>query len=154
MNRPRHRAFTLLEVLVSLTVFALVAIVLGAAYLNVLNSYDVVKRGMLVGEDFDFARQLVLTEPDRKKLELGGEFDSAGGRHARWSVEITSTTMADLFNVGFTCEMSDPARPEPEKLVQNFTLLRPTWSIDPAERSKLKEETKTRIAEMQQKMKR
>jgi len=32
-------------------------------------------------------------------------------------------------------------------------LLRPTWSIDPSERSKLREQAKTRIAEMQGKKK-
>lgn len=148
MSARRPAGFTLLEVLVALAIFAFVAIVLGAAYLNVLNSYDAVSRGVQVGEDFAFARQLVLTEPDRKKLEKGGEFDTADGRHARWSVEIASTNTADLFNVSFTCELSDSSRPEPEKIVQNFMLLRPTWSIDAAERGKLKEEAKTRILEL------
>lgn len=147
----RRAGFTLIEVLVALTIFAFVTIVLGSAYLNVLISYDVVSRGVQVGEDFAFARQQVLTEPDRKKLEKGGEFDTADGRHARWSVEIVSTTTADLFNVTFTCELSDSSRPTPEKLVQNFMLLRPTWSIDAAERGKLKEEAKTRILELKTK---
>lgn len=143
--------FTLLEVLVALAVFALTAIVLGAAYLNILNSYEVVSRHSVVGEDIVFARQLVLTEPDRLKLEKGGEFETAGGRRAQWSVEITSTTMPDLFTVVFKCEVSDPNRPEPDRVTQTFTLLRPTWSIDPAERDKLRQETRTRILELQQK---
>jgi hypothetical protein len=66
---------------------------------------------------------------------------------------IESTTVADLFNVTFTCEITDPTRPEPERVVQNFRLLRPTWSIDPAERSQLKEDAKTRIYELQGKLK-
>lgn len=150
---PRSRGFTLLEVLMALVIFALAAVMLGSAYVNVLNSYEVAARGTLVNEDFAFARQLVLSEPDRKKLEEGGEFDTADGRHARWSVEITSSNLADLFHVAFTCELSDPGRGEPLKQVQAFTLLRPTWSIDAAERTKLKEETKTRILEMQGKQK-
>jgi general secretion pathway protein I len=142
-------AFTLVEVLMALVIFALAAVVLGSAYLNVLNSYEAVSRSMQAGEDVAYARQLVLTEPDREKLELGGEFEAAGGRQARWSAAIEPTTMADLFTVTFACEVSDPARPEPEKVVQTFTLFRPTWSIDPAERSRLKEETRTRILELQ-----
>jgi general secretion pathway protein I len=144
-----RRAFTLIEVLVSLCVFAMVAVVLGASYLNVLNSYEVVSRGMQINEDFAFARQLVLREPDRLKLEQGGEFETAGARRAKWSVEILSTTMPNVFNVNFTCEISDPTRPEPERLVQSFTLLRPTWSTDAAELGKLKTDVKTRIYELQ-----
>ena len=68
-NAGRPSAFTLIEVLVALVIFAMVVVVLGSAYLNVLISYEVVKRGTLINEDFAFARQQVLTEPDRKKLE-------------------------------------------------------------------------------------
>jgi general secretion pathway protein I len=151
----QHRsaaAFTLVEVLVALAIVAMAVVVLGSSYLNILNSYETATRGVQVSEDFAFARQLVLTEPDRTKLEQGGEFDVTGGRRAKWTTEIVSTNLADLFKVTFTCEIADPTRPEPEKIQQTFVLLRPTWSIDPVERSKLKEETKTRILEIQGKL--
>jgi len=145
----RGRGFTLVEVLVALTIVAMAVVVLGSSYLNVLTSYEVVRRGVLINADFAFARQQVLRQPDRKKLEQGGEFETADGRRARWDVEITSTAMPDVFNVAFTCELSDPARPEPERVVQTFTVLRPTWSLDAGERGKLKEEVKRRIQEIQ-----
>ena len=69
---PGAAGFTLLEVLVALSIFALAAVVLGSAYLNVLNSYETLSRGLQVSEDFAYARQLVLREPDRLKLEEGG----------------------------------------------------------------------------------
>ena len=148
-SASRRAAFTLVEVLVALAIFSIAAVVLGATYLNVLNSYDVVSRGVATGEDIAFARAQVLLEADRTKLEKGGEFETTGGRHARWSVEIASTTTADLFSVAFACEIADPARPEPDKTTQTFLLLRPTWTIDAAERSKLKETAKARILELQ-----
>lgn len=144
----RRGGFTLLEVLVSMSIFAFAAVVLGAAYLNILNSYEAVSRGVKIGEDFAFARQLVLTQPDRKKLEEGGEFDTAGGGRTRWSVEIQATNLPNLFDVAFTCEITDPAKAEPDRLVQTFRVLRPSWAIDPAEQGKLKEEVKTRIMEI------
>jgi len=147
-----RRGFTLIEVLVALTIFALSAIVLVGAYVNVLLSYQIASRTERAAEDMAFARSLVLTEPDRTKLEQGGEFDTAGGNHARWSVEIVSTTTADLFTVNFICEIDDVRTGEPVKTVQTFTLLRPTWSIDPAERGKLREDAKTRILELQGKI--
>jgi type II secretion system protein I len=148
----RARGFTLLEVLVAMTIFAMAAVMLASAYLNILNSYEAVSRGVQINEDFAFARQQVLTEPDRKKVEEGGEFETAGGRRAKWTAEIESTTVADVYRVAFTCELADPSRTEPERQIESFLLLRPTWVIDPAERGKLKEDAKTRILELQGKL--
>lgn len=145
----RRRGFTLLEVLVGLSILALVVVVLGASYLNVLIGYEVVSRGMAINEDVAFARQQVLREPDRRKLEQGGEFETSGGRRAKWSVEIAASTMPDVYEVAFTCEISEVMRPEPERVTQRFLVLRPTWTIDPGEQGKLKEEVKRRIAELQ-----
>lgn len=153
-RRPRSiaGAFTLLEVLVALGIFTMAAVVLASAYLNILNAYDLAGRGAGADADVAFARTLLLNEPDRTKVEQGSEFDSAEGRHVRWSAEIASTNEADLFAVTFTCEVTDSGqqRGEPQKTVQTFTLLRPTWSIDPAERSKLREDAKKRILQMQE----
>ena len=122
MSPPVRRGFSLLEVLVALSILALVVVVLGSAYLNVLIGYEAVSRGMVINEDVAFARQLVLREPDRKKLEQGGEFETAGGRRARWSVEITADALPDVFKVAFTCEISEPGRAEPDKVAQQFLL--------------------------------
>ena len=55
--------------------------------------------------------------------------------------------------MAFTCEISDPARQEPDRVTQSFLVMRPTWVIDAAERGKLKEDAKTRILELQGKLK-
>ena len=144
-----RRAFTLLEVLVALAIFALSAIILGSAYVNVLNGYAIVGRSAQTNEDVTFARSLILAEADRVKVEEGGDFDSLAGRHVKWSAVISSTATADLFSVAFTCEITDSAKPTPEKSTQTFLLLRPTWSVDTGERDKLREDAKSRIAEIQ-----
>jgi len=135
-----------------MTIFAMAAVMLASSYLNVLNAYEAVSRGVVINEDFAFARQLVLNEPDPKKVEEGGEFETAGGRRARWTAAIESTTVADVYRVTFTCTLDDPARPEPEEQKQTFVVLRPSWVTDPGERGKLKEDAKTRILELQGKL--
>jgi general secretion pathway protein I len=150
-RRSRVAAFTLVEVLMAIAIFALSAVILASAYVNVLNSYMLVERTAQSSADVSFARSIVLTEPDRKKLEQGGEFDTTDGRHTKWEVEILSTSTADLFTVNFTCTIGAVGEPEPQKTMQTFTVLRPTWSIDASERSKLREAAKTRITEMQSK---
>lgn len=145
----RPAAFTLLEVLVALAIFALMTIVLAASYLNVLNSYAVVANANQTNEDVTFARAQLLAEPDRESLEEGGDFESTNGRRVKWNATIASTAINDLFTVTFICEITDPAKNKPEKVTETFTLLRPTWS-DPAERAKLFEEARVRIAELKE----
>ena len=135
--------------MVSLTIFAMAAVVLGAAYVNILTSYDVVSRSMVTDEDVAFARAQVLAEPDRTKLEKGGEFETVGGRRASWSVEITSTHLPDLYSVAFSCQISEVNVLATDKTEQTFVVLRPTWTVDPGERDKLKQELKLRIQELQ-----
>ena len=150
---PIPRAFSLLEVLVALMIFAVAAVVLGSTYVNILNSYEAVARGNTRDEDVAFARSLLLAEPDRAKVEAGGEFDSLENRHVRWSATLASTTLPDLFTVTFVCEVADTAKAgDPQKTTQVFTVLRPTWS-DATEKTQLRQAVRDRIAEIQGKTK-
>jgi general secretion pathway protein I len=143
-----RRAFTLLEVLVSLAIFAMGAIVLGAAYVNVLNAYEVAQKSNLVDQDVRFARSLLLAEPDRDKAERGGDFDAGNGRRVQWHATIESTLISDLFQVTFVCDAADAAGGALPAVTETFTLLRPTWA-DPVENGKLREGAIDRIKELQ-----
>ena len=143
-NSKSFPAFTLIEVLVALSIFALAAVVLGASYVNVLLSYETAARSTQGDEDVKFARAQLLAIADPKKIEEGGDFDSTGGRRVHWSAQTEPTATADLFLVHFLCEISDPATPEAQKIAQDFRVLRPTWS-DPSERDKLRQDARQRI---------
>jgi general secretion pathway protein I len=143
--------FTLLEVLAALTIFALTAVVLGAAYLNILNSYQSVGRGTGDRQDVAFARQSLLTQPDLTTAENGDEFDTPEGHHVQWSLDVPpvpSPIVTDLFTVSFVCEVADTPTSQPRKYAEVFQLVRPTWS-DPATRTSTKQAAATAIAKAQ-----
>ncbi|MFA6287104.1 MAG: prepilin-type N-terminal cleavage/methylation domain-containing protein [Opitutaceae bacterium] len=148
---PRRSAFTLLEVLVALAIFAMAAVVLGGSYLNVLNGYEVARRATVSNPDVAFARTALLAQADVDLARQGAEFDAADGRHVRWTATIDPTTVADLFTVTFECEISGTGLSEPQKTKQVFRVLRPTWS-QATDRTTLRANAKDRILQIQQKV--
>jgi len=141
---PRNRGFTLVEVLVSLVIFALTAVVLGSAYLNVLNGYEIARRANASDEDVFFARSQLLSQADLQAAQNGAEFDD-GARHVKWTAEIEPGSTTDLFSVTFTCTVAEASGGASRTAVESFMLLRPTWS-DPATRSTLRQNAANRIA--------
>lgn len=144
-----RRGFTLLEVLIALAVFAGAVMVLGGAYVNVLNGYARVADAAREDQDIRFARQSILSEPDREEVEAGGDFETADGRRVTWQVLIEPTEVADLFSVTFTCELGGSVDQEPRVVEQRFRLLRPSWS-EADERQTLRAEAAQRIARLQE----
>jgi general secretion pathway protein I len=136
--------FTVIEVLISLAILAMTAVVLGAAYLNVLMSYEVASRDTQADEDQRFALSQLLTQSDIKKAEEGAEFDSIGNRHIRWKATIEPTKLPDLFDVTFSCEINEQGKGGPKTETRTFRLLRPTWS-EAAERDKLRQDIAKQI---------
>ena len=143
-----RRAFTLIEVLVALVIFAMAAAVLGAAYINVLTSYQFAGRSNADDLDLAYARQQLETQIDLPTAEAGDKFENADNKTITWTADIEPTTTADLFTVTLTCVISGSELDPTRTIAQTFTLLRPTWS-DPTDRSNLRQEAATRIAKLQ-----
>ncbi len=148
----RNRAFTMVEVLVAMAIFAMAAIVLGAAYVNVLNAYALANRAGAVNEELRFARAQLMAETDRDKAEEGAEFDTTGGGRVTWRCLIDSTDLPNLFLVHFTAELTDATGATPRVVEQEFRLLRPTWS-EGTESETLRADLRDRILEYQGKFK-
>ena len=136
--------FTLIEVLISLAIFALAAVVLSAAYLNIISSYSSMGERQQAQEDWKWLRLTVLSEPDKKKVEDGGRLALPNGEQLVWSAKIEPTDVADLFRVNLRGETVKTTGPEAWQRSQSLQLLRPTWS-DPAEREKLRDITRQRL---------
>lgn len=143
MNK-RRTAFTLLEVMVALAIFAMAAIVLGTAYVNVLSGYEVARRATVSNPELQYARGQLLSQADVEVARQGAEFDAADGRRVRWTAVIDPTSEADLFLVTFECEITGSDALKSQKVQQVFRVLRPTWSV-PADRNTLRAASRDRI---------
>lgn len=140
------RAFTLVEVLVSLAIFALAAVALSAAYLNVLNGYQNRDRGRAISEAWALVRITALTEEDRDKLESGGNFELPGNQRVTWSARVEPALLADLFSIELSARASAPNEWE---RTTRIMVLRPQWS-DPADRDRLRDDSRRRLERSRQ----
>ena len=149
-SRTSEGGFTLIEVLVSLALFALAAVVLSVAYLNIIGSYRALGSQHNAEEDWKLVRAVVLTEPELEKVEQGGRLPLPDGRQLQWTAQIEPTNVADLFRLTIEAETaSGGAGLEAWKRSQVLHVLRPAWS-DPAERERLREITRQRVAREEQ----
>jgi len=141
----RKRAFTLIEVLVALSIFALAAVGLGSAYSNVLLSRMALKEKGVGEEDFARCRAAMLETANFADIEKGGDVYLPDDRMARWKGKIEPTTVADLFWVTITVEIQATAGgPFGEPREQSQWILRPTWSVE-SDRTKLLADAKQRL---------
>ena len=141
----KTRGFTLIEVLVSLAIFALAAVGLGSAYSNVLLGRMALRQNSTELEDMARARAALMESANFEDAEGGGDIHLPGNRTARWKSKIEPTSVSDLFSVVLTVEIQAEENGEysPEKTEARL-LLRPTWSV-PADRTKIRDEAKQKL---------
>ncbi len=137
------RAFTLVEVLVSLAIFSLAAVALSSAYLNVISGYRDSETQRDRHENWSLVRLQVLIEPDRDAIESGGQITLPDNTSLRWTASIESTELANLFALELSGEIAgDEGWTQHERMM----LFRPEWS-DPGERDQLRETNRQRFSE-------
>lgn len=149
MNRDQNRAvrssrqaFTLVEVLVSLAIFALAAVVLATAYVNVLDGYRSQEQSRRASQGMQLARIVVLTQPDRQILEAGGALNLPDHDRLVWAAEVKPTTIADLFAVVLDARVTGGQGWHRQERIM---LYRPAWS-ETHQRDQLRENSRDRLA--------
>ena len=124
----RFAAFTLVEVLVAVAIFAMAASVLMSAFANALLSRESATKYDLLNADIRAVRMQLLLEPNLEDAEDGDEYETVHSGEASWEAQVVPTNVVDLFQVILSIRFSEP----PAGLVADYTetlyLLRPTWS--------------------------
>ncbi len=141
---PTPRGFTLVEVLISLAIFALAAVVLAVTYLNILGGYQAVGRHQQTEEEWKLIRSVVLSESDRTKVEAGGQLQLPDSSNVQWKATIESTNVADLFTVTIQSQPELATGNGSRVQEQKIMLLRPSWS-DPVERHQLRTASQAKL---------
>ncbi|MCH6257514.1 prepilin-type N-terminal cleavage/methylation domain-containing protein [Puniceicoccaceae bacterium K14] len=136
--------FTMLEVVISLALFALGVSVLSSAYINVLNSLDRLQVDQHLEQDMALIRRVALMIGEIDEFEKGGEVPTANYGMVEWRGEYEETLIADLFKVTLTVFVPDEEEREEQEITQVLYLTRPNWS-DPVEREKLREDSRERF---------
>jgi len=121
-------AFTLVEVLIAVAIFAMAASVLMSAFVNALLSRERAVQYDLLNADIRAVRMQLLLEPNLEDAEDGDEYETVHSGEASWEAQVVPTNVVDLFQVELSIRFSEP----PEGLVADYTetlyLLRTTWS--------------------------
>ena len=152
MDRRNQDGFTLIEVILSLALFAVDVATFASTYVNVLNSMESVEVDQEFEQDMSMIRTAALLIENPQTLEEGGEVSTGNHGRATWTAEYESTAVADLFHVTLTVQLFPKASEESREVVETFYLNRPTWA-DPTERETLRAETRDRLVEKQMRSK-
>lgn len=119
------KGFTMIEVLTALAILGLATVVLGAAYANTLAAQRAAARSGLESQGLQALRDNVLNEPERRKVEKGGELSYSAGDRLIWRTVIHETPLPDLFDVEVWWRFASAGGDERSC---RFRLLRPDWS--------------------------
>lgn len=151
-GRRRLRAFTLLEVLIALAIFAIAAVVLGSAYVNLMLAHASIRDRDGSEADIAWAREALLVEPDRAVVERGGDVVLPDGRTASWRATVTATNVSDLFDVSLELTAPPPGGSgDLLRTTETLRLLRPTWSTE-AERKDIRDRATQRLKRQREAM--
>lgn len=140
------RAFTLIEVLVALVIFAFSAVILASSYVNVLSAHQAALHRDEFAADRQMVREALWAEPALDKVTAWNDLSLPDDRSARWRATVTPAPVSDLFDVVLEVELTDGKGKTLPTITENCRLLRPTWS-QPAERDTLRAAARSKLAQ-------
>ena len=142
--RARSKAFTLIEVVLAVALFASAAVVLTSSFVNALMARELGNHNTLLEGDIRAVRLQLLLEPSREDAEDGDDIETLNSGKASWRAMIEPTNVVDLFQVALEIEFFDPPEDTPSHYQETLYLLRPTWS-ESEERNTLLEDKRAAL---------
>ncbi len=121
-----RRAFSLIEVVAAIAIFATTTSILLAALGNAFRAQNSLSERDEKQEDRrEIIRQmLVVAETDSTELEDGGEYKTASGKRVTWDATASETAQAGLFKVFVEIDWKSAGGGKEEF---SFYVFRPAW---------------------------
>lgn len=130
----RHRTpqggpgFSLLEVLVALALFAIIAAVVAQTSANLIQSrLALASTRQADGAISRWALQTILQTEPRDELESGGILALPNGDSVHWTADLTAVEMIDVFSLALTLEWRDSHGFTAPVHTLSTTIHRPGW---------------------------
>lgn len=127
-SRHRRAAFSLIEVVIAVAIFAMAATALMSAFVNALLARESAVSNDQLHADIRAVRMQLLLEPDIEAAEDGDDYETLHSGEASWEATIEPTQVVDLFRVQLNMRFSEPPEGQAADHVETLYLLRPTWS--------------------------
>lgn len=141
-KQTKHsKAFSLIEVLIALALFAICSNLIASAFINALLARERDPSSSYQDIAINTVRRQLLLEKNIENAEDGGTLTLLEKGEASWTAEIRTTNIIDLFECRFDIEFLESDSPSQETYSETLYLLRPTWSKSD-ERSTLLQEKK------------
>ena len=141
MRPKRSTAFSLIEVVVALAIFAMAAVILSSSFVNALLAREKGQSNDVRDADIRAVRMQLLLEPNLEDAEDGDIYQTLSNGEATWRATVEPTNVIDLFQVQLSIEFLEPQEDQHPGYQETLYLLRPTWS-ESDERSDLLEDKK------------
>lgn len=144
----QHRiiGFSLIEVLVALTLFAIAVSAFTQSTFYALSSLQMLQAAPTQDLDLQFVREQVLQIEDKEKAESGGSIETLNSGEATWSATIESADIIDLYTLVLTVEFKGTDEVNEHKAEQTLYVFRPKWTPAAERKKAIKEKREARKA--------
>ena len=147
LKNNSSKAFSLVEVLIALALFAIASNLISSAFINALLSRERDNKTLYRDLAIATARKQLLLEAKIDDAEDGGKIETLELGEVDWYSEILPSEIVDLFEVHLYVEFFDLKDSRQTNYDEILFLLRPTWS-ESDERSTLFAEKKEALLDL------
>lgn len=123
-------AFSLVEVLIALSLFAISAVVFTTSITSALQVMIGFEKDIEREEDMRFLRATIPYELSKEDLLKGGKLKVIHGGDVNWTATLTEENLLDFWNIAIEYQFPN----EPQPVLENYKRLAMGW-MDPIDRS-------------------